>query len=224
MPSPLERHYDTRSSHFITCSCYRRRPLLADDRMKNIFLKVLEETRKRYGFCVYGYVLMQEHFHLLISNPEVGDTGKVLQVLKQRVSHRAWKIMNPTLSQKKGKDGAPTSLVEKHPSGPWQFWQRRFYDFNVWSAAKHIEKLKYLHRNPVKRGLVEKPEDWAWSSFQHYATGLDGMVEIESRWTARRREQMGMPLRVGDPRCYAHPVANNGSQGWGTQSKILTYH
>jgi putative transposase len=96
MPSRLECHYDTLSSHFITCSCYRRRPLLADDRMKNIFLKVLEETRKRYRFCVYGYVLMPEHFHLLISNPEVGDTGKVLQVLKHRVSHRAWNIMNPT--------------------------------------------------------------------------------------------------------------------------------
>src|ERR1017187_5755039 len=53
-----------------------------------------------------------------------------------------------------------------------------------------------MHRNPVKRGLVEKPEDWAWSSFRHYLTGVEGVVEIESEWTGRKRERMGMPLRV----------------------------
>jgi len=51
-----------------------------------------------------------------------------------------------------------------------------------------VEKLRYMHRNPVKRGLVSRPEDWAWSSFRHYATGIEGTVEIESEWTARKRE------------------------------------
>jgi putative transposase len=59
----------------------------------------------------------------------------------------------------------------------------------VHNEEKRIEKLRYMHRNPVKRGLVAKPEDWAWSSFRHYATGEIGVVEIESEWTARRREQ-----------------------------------
>jgi len=44
----------------------------------------------------------------------------------------------------------------------------------------------------VQRGLVTRPEDWAWSSGRHYATGEEGAVEIESRWTARRREQLGV--------------------------------
>jgi putative transposase len=69
-----------------------------------------------------------------------------------------------------------------------RFWQVRYYDFPVWSEAKRIEKLRYIHRNPVKRGLVEGPEDWRWSSFVHYAMGTEGVVEIESQWTARRRE------------------------------------
>src|ERR1035438_8856909 len=71
-------------------------------------------------------------------------------------------------------------------------WQPRYYDFNVWSEVKRIEKLRYLHRNPVKRGLVQSPEDWAWSSFHHYLSGIEGVVEIESQWTARKREQMGV--------------------------------
>jgi hypothetical protein len=51
---------------------------------------------------------------------------------------------------------------------------------------------RYIHRNPVTRGLVERPEDWQWSSFRHYLTGADGVVEIESQWTARRREKLGI--------------------------------
>jgi hypothetical protein len=68
----------------------------------------------------------------------------------------------------------------------------RYYDFNVWSERKRVEKLRYMHRNPVKRGLVERPEDWRWSSFRHYLTGEDVGVEIESQWTERGRERMGI--------------------------------
>ena len=66
----------------------------------------------------------------------------------------------------------------------------------MWSEKKRVEKLRYMHRGPVTRGLVERPEDWAWSSFRHYSTGEEGAVEIESQWTARRRERMGIVLRV----------------------------
>jgi REP-associated tyrosine transposase len=76
------------------------------------------------------------------------------------------------------------------------FWQARYYDFNVWSNRKRIEKLRYMHRNPVARALVARPEEWPWSTFRHYATGIEGVVEIESEWTAARREQMGLRPRI----------------------------
>ena len=59
-----------------------------------------------------------------------------------------------------------------------EIWQRRFYDFNVWMERKRIEKLRYMHRNPVKRELVSQPEHWAWSSFRAYAFGEPGPVRI----------------------------------------------
>ena len=62
----------------------------------------------------------------------------------------------------------------------------------MWSESKFVEKLRYIHRNPVVRGLVERPEDWQWSSFRHYLSGADGAVKIESQWTARRREKLGI--------------------------------
>jgi hypothetical protein len=76
------------------------------------------------------------------------------------------------------------------------FWQAHYYDFNVWTEEKRIEKLRYIHRNPVRRGLVQTPEDWAWSSFRHYVSGAESVVEIESQWTARKRERMGVTLRL----------------------------
>jgi putative transposase len=77
-------------------------------------------------------------------------------------------------------------------AGGAAFWQKRYYDFNVFGERKRVEKLRYMHRNPVKRGLVENPEDWKWSSYRHYLTRIEGVVEIESQWTARKREQLGI--------------------------------
>ena len=57
-------------------------------------------------------------------------------------------------------------------------WQKRFYDFNVSTSEKRVEKLRYMHRNPVKRGLVAAPEEWRWSSFRSYAFNEEGPVRI----------------------------------------------
>ncbi len=93
-------------------------------------------------------------------------------------------------------------LAANHP-----FWQTRYYDFNVWSEAKRIEKLRYMHRNPVKRGLVEKPADWLWSSFRHYVSGYEGVVEIESQWTERKRQTTGVIFHPFAPSQSPHPVS-----------------
>jgi len=65
------------------------------------------------------------------------------------------------------------------PNGLRRFWQRRYYDFNVYSTEKMREKLDYIHTNPVKRQLVMHPKDWPWSSWAFYAKGERGVVKIE---------------------------------------------
>jgi len=67
------------------------------------------------------------------------------------------------------------------------FWQKRYYDFNIRNYPEFVEKERCIHRNPVKRGLCQCPEDWPWSSFRHDAIGCEGRVEIESEWAARKR-------------------------------------
>ena len=165
MPKGLVRYHHSGEFHFITFSCYRRLPLLDSAASYHIFEQELERVRQSYNLVVTGYVLMPEHVHLLTNEPGTSNLSVALQVLKQQTSK---KLRSPSQEQ---------------------FWQSRYYDFNVHSAAKTVEKLRYMHRNPVRRGLVEKPEDWPWSSFRHYATGQEGTVEIESKWTASKREQ-----------------------------------
>jgi len=164
MTKGLVRYQQCGCFHFLTFSCYRRQPLLARDGAYDLFERELEAVRRRYDFVVSGYVLMPEHVHLLVNEPRQSPLSIALQVLKQQTSHKL-----------KTSDEA-------------QFWQRRYYDFNVHNEEKRVEKLRYMHRNPVHRGLVERPDEWSWSSFRHYATGKIGTVEIESEWTARRRE------------------------------------
>ena len=110
---------------------------------------------------------MPEHFHLLITEPEVGDPSVVMKVLKQRFARRFNRTRQRTVA-------AQMALWDSVPD---RVWQKRFYDFNVWSERKHIEKLRYIHRNPVKRGLVERPGQWKWSSFRAYLYGETGPVE-----------------------------------------------
>ena len=83
---PLKRFYGRRDLHFVTFSCFRRRPYLGTVRARNRFVAILDEVRSRYGFALIGYVVMTEHVHLLIGEPRNGDPSKALQVLKQRVS------------------------------------------------------------------------------------------------------------------------------------------
>jgi putative transposase len=180
MPKGLRRFHEAGCLHFITFSCYHREPRLGTARSRDSFEAELERVRKWYGLYVTGYVVMPEHVHLLVSEPERSKLAVALQMLKQNVSRNA---------------------------GGGRFWQVRYYDFLVWTSKKHIERLKYMHRNPVKRGLVKSPEDWKWSSFNHHATGLEGAVEIESQWTAKKREQLGVTLRIAERKDLTHPVA-----------------
>ncbi len=126
----------------------------------DLFEDALERVRRRYLFVVGGHVVMPEHVHLLVNEPRRALLSKAIQALKLSVSMRR---------------------------GERPFWQAHYDDFNVPTHQKFVEKLRYIHRNPVRRGLAAKPEDWKGSSFRHYQSGVHGTVEIESEWTARDR-------------------------------------
>src|SRR5436190_16012511 len=121
MTRGLKRYYGHGDLHYITCSCFRRHQLLGSPESRDLFLSVFEQVRRRSLFDVIGYVVMPEHFHLLISEPQRGDPSVAMKVLKQTVSRKLL------------------------PRNGTHFWQPRFYDFNVFSEKKQNEKINYMH-------------------------------------------------------------------------------
>ena len=178
MPRNLRRFQHTGRSHFVTFSCYHRQPYFSTSDLFDLFVHTLEEMRRRFEMCIHGYVVMPEHVHLLLNEPPQTTLADAIHYLKLSFAKRARALRAP----------------EQNGS----FWQKRYYDRNVRDYHEFMIKLRYLHRNPVKRGLVTDAESWPWSSYRHYAFREIGVVEIESEWTARDRETKthGGPARV----------------------------
>jgi len=145
--------------------------------MEDTFLRALEQTRQRFEMYVFGYVVMPEHIHLLVNEPTAGLLPSFMQILKRKVSLQARK---------------QTASTAEMP----HFWLGRFFDHNVRNHEGFVTQLRYIHRNPVKRGLCAAPQDWKWSSFRAWASGEDGAVEVESELRAARREATRMGIQI----------------------------
>jgi putative transposase len=129
MPYDLKRFQRAEALHFITFSCFHRLPFLEAPGAKETVEVILEQTRARHQARVYAYVLMPEHIHLLINEPPSILVAQFLKALKQMTSRK---------------------LRGHHQ----QFWQPRYFDANMYSETARSEVIRYIHRNPVKRGLA----------------------------------------------------------------------
>ena len=153
MPDGLKRYQTSGHDHAINFCCYGHRAYLDTPEARDLFERSLEQTRCKYNFDIFGYVVMPDHVHLLVSEPRTHPLSKAVQSLKLSVSKQL-------------------------PRRP--FWQDRYYDFNVITLPKFLEKLKYMHRNPVRSELVKVPEEWPHSSFLTYKTGEQRTVQIKT--------------------------------------------
>ena len=173
MPAGLKRYSGRGHLHFITFSCYRRLPLLKTVRARDIFVKELGKVRDETGFHLIGYVVIPEHVHLLMSEPRRGTPSTVLQKLKLRVARKLRKRGGSACAGQMRLPFAETGEPLR------AFWHARFYDFNVYSKGKKMEKLNYMHANPVIRRLVRHPRDWAWSSWGFYYGGASELLTMD---------------------------------------------
>ena len=165
----LKRYQNTRDLHFVTFSCYRRAPRLTTDRARTTFLRSLEAARLRFNFYVLWVCAHARAHPSAHREPENETLAFALQVVKQQVAR-----------------------VLKSGPDDIHFWQKRYYDFNVWSDKKRVEKLRYMHRNPVQRGLCCAPEDWPWSSFRHFSPEKSGWLRLNHSGQRDNRETRGI--------------------------------
>jgi putative transposase len=164
-------------AHELTFSCYRRLPLLSRDRTRGWLVEAIEEARHKERFDLWAYAIMPEHAHVLIRPCEPGcGVSRILWRIKRPVGWRAVACLRAHAPAYLARltvtraDGTPEA----------RFWQAGGgYDRNILEPTTVVNVIDYVHLNPVRRGLVERPEDWPWSSARWYAGLRPVPLEID---------------------------------------------
>ena len=164
------KHFNLEAqAHELTFSCYKGMPLLFSDQTRRWFIKAVEEARARKDFSVFAFVVMPEHVHIIIQpNYPVYGISWFLKSMKQPVSRK----VSGWLKQHDPEEHARLTRVRRDSFQEFRFWQAGGgYDRNIIDRTTLLRMIEYIHRNPVRRRLVEKPTDWKWSSASWYETG-----------------------------------------------------
>jgi len=169
---------------YLTFSCFRRRRFLDRDRTRGWLVDAIDRARRLHGFDLWAWVIMPEHAHLLLF-PEPGGPalGPILTSIKSSVSKRALTWVRTQRPQ------SLAAFADERPDGRiiHRFWQRGGgYDRNLWSPQEIWEKIDYIHENPMRRGLCNLPEEWAWSSARAFVYRDAGPLSIDDRRLPQR--------------------------------------
>ena len=173
----LKRFDAPGQARLLTFSCFGRQPFLRSERACRWFLDGLERSRVTHGFDLWAYVIMPEHVHLIVCPGAAPHRmADFLYTLKKSVTNRAISFV------KRNSPAFLKRMEDVQPNGQsaYRFWQRGGgYDENLFNPKKVWDKIDYIHLNPVRRGLCEKPCDWIWSSARAYEAGEDSPIRID---------------------------------------------
>ena len=154
-------------AQFVTFSCYRRRQLLNHPRARQVVMAILsEELGKSEGTCC-GFVVMPDHVHAILWFPRSGCLSPFMQTWKSRASRPLKKLTRGQMQE------YAQAIDPREP-----FWQPKYYPFNLFTEKKAIEKLDYMHLNPVRAGLAGAATEWRWSSARYYIDGASVGVPL----------------------------------------------
>ena len=157
MPKFREAVYGKGHLHLIACTCYQKQPKLAEEKHRDVFVRLLEELRVKFRFAVVGYVVMPDHFRLLMREPEIDTATNAVEMLQARYRRR----------------------YNSSARSDEQVWETRFSDTHIVGADAIAATLAAMHAEPVKAGLVSSSEEWKWSSALAYAGLPEGVVTVE---------------------------------------------
>ena len=171
------RYNESGHAHALTFSCFRRQKLLNGDRSRGWLTDAINAGRKKHRIHVWAYVMMPEHVHLLVwpTLPEY-DISRFLQSVKTSVSRRAIAFVRREATW------FLPRFLDQQPNGDrhYRFWQRGGgYDRNILKPCAAWKEIDYIHANPVRRRLCERPQDWAWSSAADYLGPREGPLTID---------------------------------------------
>jgi putative transposase len=171
---------------YITIVTKNRLPVFQTDRMRELLCQALDEARKSAGFLLFAYVIMLDHVHLLANRPST--TSNLLRVLKGITARR---VIDYLKVQGYASSLAKLQHQEQDRKYKYSLWQIEKNVLPVFSEGMFVEKMNYIHGNPVRAGLVKRPSDYRWSSARSWqGRPLENeplLVDKESIHWRRRR-------------------------------------
>ena len=166
--------------HFVTFSVIQWVDALTREEYKEIIIESLTYCKKEKGLMLYAYVIMSNHVHLIISAREGYNLSNILRDLKRHTSKEILKAIssNPQESKKSWMLWIFKSAGKKNSNNEkFQFWKQDNHPIELDSNFLIVQKLNYLHDNPVKEGLVNNPEEYKYSSASNYCD-KGGLIEV----------------------------------------------
>jgi REP-associated tyrosine transposase len=157
MPKFREAVYGKGHLHLIACTCFQKQPKLGEEKHRDVFVRLTEELRVKFRFAIVGYVVMPDHFRLLMREPEIDTAANAVEMLQARYRRR----------------------YNSSARSDEQVWESRHSDTHILGAEAVAASLASLHAEPVKAGLVASPEEWEWSSARAYAGLPEGVITVE---------------------------------------------
>lgn len=160
MSSRRSRH-EPGHAHELTFSCYRRFPFLKAERTCQWLAESISDARVDQSFLLFAYVFMPDHVHLIVY-PQRADTkpSNILKAIKAPVGYRAIRYL-----EQHAPEWLPRITCQTGAQTERRFWQAGGgFDRNVIQASTLLNMIDYIHANPVRKQLVERPRDWRWSS------------------------------------------------------------
>jgi len=161
--------------HELKFSCYKQRPFLNSRLSRDSLAESILKAKTKHKFDIWAYVIMLEHIHLIIF-PKESDysISKILYSIKRPVAKEVIKHMRENSSRNL------KLLSTGQKNAPCRFWlPGGGYDRNITEVDTLLKVVNYIHRNPVRRGLVDNPGDWYWSSYNEWLKLGAGPIPID---------------------------------------------
>ncbi len=164
-------------AHFTTINLYKRFPLLEDYEFCDLIIENLKYYREKFQFKLLGYVILPDHFHMIVLPRAGARYSDIIRDFKKGVAFAIIGRLSSSGNQ---------SLLDRFLLKParrdgqrYSIWQRKYFDFNIFSEKKFVGKLEYIHDNPVVLGLAKAPGDWRYSSWRNYHLGDSSIISVD---------------------------------------------
>jgi len=172
----LRHYFEKGAIYFVTSVTKDRKEIFKNTSAAQFLVITIVYHKYILNFSLFGYVVMSEHFHLLLQPDEKYPLPKIMNYIKGNFARKYNEFLNPLLEQNDGsrplRVGYDVGMEVKH------VWQKEYYESVIRDEDDFIEKLNYIHNNPVKRGLVDSPEKYEFSSYYQYFGERRNSVQI----------------------------------------------